>query len=119
MAETLLTPKTPVGPYPTLPIAANSADAAPASVDAVDGGAWIAVDGDILLIQNTDAGAQTATVESQADQFNRKGDITAYSLAAGEFAVFRFNRAGWADVDSKIHVTASDPAVKFLVIRAG
>lgn len=116
MAETVLTPKVPVGPYATS-VAANAADAAFAAIDAVDGGAWVAVDGDILVIQNTTAGAETATVESVADDFGRTGNIVDYSLGAAEFGVFRFKRAGWADVDSKIHVSASDVGVKFLVIR--
>lgn len=51
------------------------------------------------------------------DQYGRSGDIAAYSLAAGDIAVFGpFKRDGWVQADGNIYLQASNVAVKFGVI---
>lgn len=117
MAETAITVKETSGRYPTLPLAANSADFAFGVIDAVDGGAFVSDGTEIILVQNTDAGATTFTITSQKDQYGRTGDIAAYALQTTEFAVFAVGGPGWADVDGKVHVKVSDADVKIAVIR--
>lgn len=49
-----------------------------------------------VIIQNTTVGALTVTFHSQPDPYGRSGDITAYSVAAGHFAMFQeFPATGW------------------------
>jgi hypothetical protein len=70
----------------------------------------------LLLVQNTDSGAHTVTISSVADAYNREGDITAYSLSAGEIALFGpFKAAGWSN-GGNLDIDASDATVKFAVI---
>ena len=80
-----------------------------------------------LLAMNTDSGAHTVTVSSVADEKNRKGDITAYSLAAitGTTPVIAqfgpFQNPGWltptdGTTPAGLWFAASDATVKFAVI---
>ena len=118
MAETLITVKETAGQFPVLPLTANSADFTFGVLDLTDGGAFVADGTEIILVQNADAATQTVTIESQRDpRNNRTGDITTYSMGAGEFAVFHVGREGWADGDGKIHIAISDVDVKVAVIR--
>ena len=69
--------------YPTLQPGAGSLAAAFQAADASLKNYTPLVPGKTLLLaMNTDSGAHTVTVSSVADTFKRKGDITAYSLAA-------------------------------------
>lgn len=75
---------------------------------------------EVLLVQNTHASsAYTFTITSVADRNGRTGDITTYSLAAGETAVVGpiptegFQQTGTDK--GKIYLTASNAAVKFAV----
>lgn len=117
MAETLLTVKETSGIYPALPLTANAADFTFAAIDISDGGAFVSDGTEIILCQNNTAGAETVTIESQADNQRRLGNITDYSVGAGEFACFHVAGLGWADADGKIHFSASDVGVLFAVIR--
>lgn len=73
---------------------------------------------DILLIWNSHgANPYTVTVTSQPDIYNRTGHITAYSLAAGEFAVFGpIPLHGWADGNRKLNLASENAAIKYAVI---
>jgi hypothetical protein len=73
---------------------------------------------DLVIVQNSHAStAYTFTLTSAPDPFNRTGDITTYSLAAGEVAVFRIKTLGWAQVaDGKVYLEGSNAAVKFAVV---
>ena len=104
--------------YPTLPVAANSLDFAFTAPTAfVDGIDFAATGREVLLVQNADAGAQTVTLLSSADALNRTGDITAYSLSAGEFCVFIPPVSGFAGANGRILTTMSNANVKVAVIR--
>ena len=81
----------------------------------------------LLLAMNTDSGAHTVTVSSVADEKNRKGDITAYSLAAitGTTPVIAqfgpFASAGWltptdGSTPAGLWFEANDATVKFAVV---
>jgi len=116
---TALTPVTKIGPYPALPVAANSLDLAWTTGDA--SGNTIAVSGAtryLVLMRNTDAGAHTVTISSVVDTpYNRTGDITDYSIGAGETAGFYFSSTdGWVDTETgKITITPETTDIEFMV----
>jgi hypothetical protein len=75
---------------------------------------------DLLFFQNSDAGAVTVTITSVADEKNRTGDITTYSIGIGEFAMFSVgltNQLGWQSTAKKIRITVSDADLKVSVLR--
>ena len=71
----------------------------------------------VVLAHNTDSGAHTITIGSVADTpFNRPGDITAYSIAAGKIARFGpFKTAGWANA-GKLNIDVSSPLVRLMIL---
>ena len=86
------------------------------------GGDTISITGrELIIIQNTGVGARTFTIASQADEKGRTGDITAYSLAAGEFAYFTgglTNSIGWRNVSTGLlTITPSHAEVKYAVLK--
>lgn len=100
--------------------AANSLDfnfTAPAV--AVDGIDFVAQGNEVIEILNGHATtAQTFTIASKADALGRTGDLTTYSLAAGESVALRLSTFGWADPSTgKILITMSDVTVKVRVMR--
>lgn len=118
MAETTLTVQQLIGRYPTLPVSANAADITFAACDDVNGNDFVSQGNEILLFRNDDAGAQTVTISSVADGKNRTGDITTYSIGAGEYAAFGvFPPDGWRPSDGKVVFAASDANVKVAILR--
>jgi hypothetical protein len=117
MARATLTKTTLLGPYPALQPTANSLDLTLAAANVSDKNQFKASGDDLLIVQNSDAGsAYTFTLTSTTDDKNRTGDITAYSLAAGEIAVFRVKNEGWRQSDGYIYLEGSNAAIKFAVI---
>lgn len=127
MPRAAVTPFTPLGSYPELPLTAGSATVVPVAADTVNLNAAAFGNSDALLViaLNTDTGgAHTVTVTSVDDQFKREGDITAYSIAAApgagesKIAILGvFKRAGWIQTDKNLYFQASNAAVKFIVVR--
>jgi len=73
---------------------------------------------EIVLIENTDAGAQTITFTSTNDTFGRTQDITAYSMAANDFAMFGpFEQTGWLQTDGNLYFTVSAVTMRIAVVR--
>lgn len=115
---TVFTAQTIKGPFDT--IAADGADftftAASAGADT-----FVCRGRDVILIQNTGAGARTVTITSVVDGQNRTGDITTYSLAAGEFAAFGCgltNQPGWQNTSTgAITITGSHAEIKVAILR--
>ncbi len=69
-------------------------------------------------MRNDNAGAQTVTITSEADEKNRLGDIEDYSVGIGEYAMFGpFPRDGWADSGGYLNFEASAADMYFAVIR--
>lgn len=86
------------------------------------GGDTITITGrELVIVQNTGVGARTFTIASAADEKGRTGDITAYSLAAGEFAYFTgglTNSIGWRNVSTGLlTITPSHAEVKYAVLK--
>lgn len=119
MARIEVTPQSTPGSAPSLPLSAGSADFTWQAADqANDGNDTPHTGREILLVRNDNAGAQTVTIHSIADPYNREGDITAYSMAAGDYAVFGpFQSAAWRQSDGKLWFNGSAADVFFAVLR--
>ena len=73
----------------------------------------------ILVAQNTHASTPyTITVTSAADEFGRTGDITTYSLAAGDIVPLLIPANGWKQSDGNLYFQASNASVKFAIYNA-
>jgi hypothetical protein len=107
--------------YPTLQPGVNTLDITftAAGADFADGAKFTLTGKEILLVQNANAGPQTVTITSVADNsYKRVGDITAYSIGIGEFAVFpQFQKEGWCQSDGCLYFAATAADVKFCVLR--
>src|ERR1043165_8918269 len=116
MPRTAIPPATVVGPYPTLPPAADSLDLVFSAADTVNLNqiALGAAKYLLLLWNNTGGSAYTITLTSVADKFGRTGDITTYSVGIGEFGGILIDRDIWAQTDGNLYLQASNAAVKFL-----
>jgi hypothetical protein len=102
-ARVLIAAQSVVGAYPTLPITANSLDLTETAGDATNGHYTPIVEAKTVVIAhntNTGSTARTVTITSAPDAQGRTGDITAYSLGAGEISrpFGPFVAAGWANV---------------------
>lgn len=118
MPRTTITPKTVVGGYGTY--SADGADFTFTAADTSNYNQAVASNNDLILAFNSGASPYTVTITSVADPFNRSGDITTYSLAAGEYAVFGpFSNIGWKQTDGYLYFQGSNAAVKFAVIALG
>jgi hypothetical protein len=113
-----LTKLTAPGNYPTLPITANSLDLPMAATVVADKTQFVASGKDLVIAQNTGATAHTVTISSVANpKDGRTGDVAAYSIDAGEIAVFGpFSREGWLQADGNIYLEANHVEIKFGVI---
>lgn len=124
MARTAIALVTPIGPYPTLPVAANSADFVFTALTGSSGsnGNQIAFGNFnrlLVLVQNTDgANPYTVTLSSLASSntFNRTGDIGAYTLQAAEFAGFFVERQGFYQSDGNLYLEGNNAAIKVAAI---
>lgn len=116
-ARTALTPVT----FPNLnaAISANAADFTFVGGDAANGYEFTHTGREIVLVYNSDgSNPYTATIKSSADELGRTGDITTYSLAAGEYAAFGpFPVLGWRQTSGKMNLDASNNAIKFAILR--
>ena len=118
MPRATLTKVTAPGNNPVLPITANAVDLPMTAANAANKEQFVASGKDLIIAFNSGAGARTVTITSVADpKNNRTGDITTYSIGAGEYAVFGpFNREGWMQSDGYIYIEAEHAEVKWGVI---
>lgn len=118
MARTTLTRTTPLGAYPTLPVAANAMDAAMAAADTVNKNQVLLDTTGYVIAQNTDTVDRTVTITSSPDPQKRSGDIGPYTLSADEIAIFHIDQvAGWVQSDGYLYLEASNAAVKLGFVR--
>jgi hypothetical protein len=114
---TVLSIQTLKGPFDT--IGANDADVTFAAGTTTDGDTFACTGRELLIVKNG-AGTNTITITSVADEENRTGDITTYSLGANEVAIFCVgltNAAGWKSTGGTIRITVSNIAVTVAVVR--
>jgi len=106
--------------YPTLQPAANALDITLTAADATNK-QQTPLSGPIAIVAyNTGVGARTVTFTSVKDARNRTGDITAYSIGAGEMAILKFpSTEGWIQTDGMLYYEAEHAEVKFAAISLG
>lgn len=118
MARQTLAKQTPVGPYPTLPVAANSLDLTWTAADATNKEQIVAEADILVLVWNTHAtNPYTVTFTSAPDARGRSGDVGPYTLQAADIAAFRFRKPGWMQTDLNIYLEANNAAVKYAVLK--
>lgn len=119
MPRVTLTPIAPLGPYPSLPVAANALDLTMTAADATNKQQVLFNGPKLILAQNTHAStAYTVTFTSKGDNRNRTGDVTSYQLEAGDIIAFKIDNAeGWQQADGYLYFEANNAAVKFAVIN--
>jgi hypothetical protein len=118
MAETAITVQTAKTPFEV--VSAGGLDFTLAAADASNGNKYQVTGREILVMYNSDASPQTVTINSVNDEKNRDGDIAAYSLAAGDYALFAgglTNSKGWKQTDGTITLTVSDAGILLAAIR--
>lgn len=120
MPRQTLTPVVPVGPYPTLQPAVNTLDLAFTVAIVADKEQFTPSGDDLVLVWNKAVAAKTVTFSSAADPTTKRtGDITAYSIGAGEIAGFRFKKTGWMQSDGKIYMEAESTDIYYCVLSLG
>lgn len=114
MPRTTLTKTVAPGRY-----AAAGAALTMTAADVTNKNQFVAKGSDLVVAHNTHATVpQTVTINSVNDPYGRKGDITAYSIPAGGYAVFGpFLPLGWRNPDGYIYLEASTADVKFGVVE--
>lgn len=115
---TAITVQSVDAPFDT--IAAGGADFTFGAGDASNGNTFACTGRELLLLSNESGGAATVTITSVDDEKNRSEDITNYSMADGDFAVFGVgltNSKGWRSSSGTIRITVSDADLKVAVLR--
>lgn len=122
-ARILVAAQSPVGTYPVLPLTVNTADLVETAGDAANGHYTPIVEGKTYVqFHNTGVGARTATITSAPDPTtNRSGDITAYSLGAGEISLpfGPFKKAGWSNVGPDVALANPSAATDDIIDTTG
>lgn len=85
------------------------------------GDTFVCTGREILIVYNSGASPYTCTIASVDDEKGRSEDITAYSLAAGDFAVFGIgltNSQGWKNTSTGlVSLDVENAAVKWAVLK--
>lgn len=118
MPRTTITAQTPKGPYVTLPVTADSLDVTMTAADVSNKNQTLLSGSLLLIAQNSGASPYTITLTSIADSKLRTGDITTYSMAAGDISCFYIGSTeGWLQADGYLYYEASNASVKFAVLK--
>lgn len=118
MPRTALTAQTLKAATDTVAPTAGQLDLVMTAADVANSNAVPFTGKEILLMNNTDVGAQTITITSAPDLLGRTRDIAAYSMAAGKISAFDANTLqGWLQADGNLYFQASSALVKFAVLR--
>lgn len=117
MPKTTLTKTRALGQFGTY--GENLADLTMAAADVANKNQFVFRPRDLIVAHNTAIGAQTVTITSAAaHKTGRTGDIAAYSIGAGEYAVFGpfVEQDGFRQADGYIYLEASDAGVLLGVV---
>lgn len=119
MARTTIVAQALLGPYPSLPLTADSADIVFANSDNANGNQVVSTGKEIVLVRNNSGGAAgTVTITSTVDELNRTGHITAYSLANGDIAMLGpFSEKGWKQSDGYLYIDTSAATMQLKVVK--
>ncbi len=97
---------------------ANAADLTMAAADVANKNQFASTGNELVVVHNTGGSPYTYTVTSSPDPYGRTKDIDAYSIGAGEYAVFGpLELTGWVQSDGKIYCEASNAALKIGVVK--
>jgi hypothetical protein len=100
-----------------LPVPVNTLDLAWLAADATNKEQVVHSGREVIIAHNTGVGARTVTITSKAIN-GRTGDVTAYSIGAGEYARFGpFPTRGWRQTDGFLYFEAEHAEVLFLVLK--
>jgi len=112
MARQTLTKTTAPGNYSD-----SGVDVTLTTADTSNDDQFLASGSDLVIAVNTGASPATVTINSVADEYGRTGDVSAYSVGAGETAVFGpFPTHGWAQSDGYVYLEASSTDIDFGVV---
>ena len=102
--------------YPVVPLTPGAADVIETATDDPTDRDTALVDGKTLIhAHNTDTVAHTITITGALDTYNRSGDITAYSIAAGKIARFGpFKTLGWGNA-GRLQIDVSNALVRLSI----
>lgn len=115
MAKATLTKTALPGAYASVTV--NSADVTLTAADVANKNQFVASGRDLVVAFNSGAAPHTVTITSVADpRYGRTKDISAYSVGAGELAVFELKRPGYMQADGYIYLEADHAEIKFGVI---
>ncbi len=115
MGTTALTITEALGPYATTGLALPFE-----AMDNVNNNHFVSSGKELVIVRNDDAGAQTVTVTSVGGVEGRTGDITAFSIPIGDYAIFGpFPVHGWRDASGNIVLTPSTATLFVAVIKMG
>jgi len=117
MPRTAIAPITPLGPQLTIPVAAGGLDIAMTAGDATNDNSIILNGPGILFLHNTGAGARTVTIGA-VPIGGRDGDITAYSLGAGEYGAIKIHPHGYVQSDGTLYVDPEHAEVLMAFVRS-
>src|SRR4051794_12132050 len=112
MARTTLTKTTAPGAYAAagVPIVMTAADVA-------NGNQFVGSGRDLVVAYNSGASGHTVTVSSANDPQQRKGDITAETIAAGAIRIYGpLPVSGWIQSDGYIYIAANHAEVLFGIL---
>jgi hypothetical protein len=104
-----------------LPINAGDLAVTLTAADVANGNMFSVADGGILIMYNSGASPYTITINGAADSHGRTGDISAYSIPAGEIDAIWIPPVGIHQTSGtdagKVYVSASNAAVKFAYLQ--
>ncbi len=117
MARTLLVSTTNPTAETVAP-AGNSLDVVEAAADAALGNYFVWNGKQTIYARNSTGGAETITVQADADTYGRDGAITDYSIGAGEIAQIPVREPIWKQTsdNDRVYVDASDVGILISVI---
>jgi hypothetical protein len=107
-----------IGDSQNLNVPADSADITFDAGDDVNGNAVQNAGNELVLVNNTGGGAGTITFTAAPDSIGRTGSISAYSVGAGEIAVFGpFPTSQWRQSDGMLYINVSAATMELAVLR--
>lgn len=116
MPRTTIAPQTMKNIYAGSP-AANALDFTLTAADVANGNQYVCTGREVLIVYNSDgANPYTFTLGSVVDPYGRTQDLTAYSLAAGEYAALPVPSVGFKQTDGYAYINGSNAAIKFAIL---
>jgi len=135
MPPTLIPTQAVQGPFPTQPVTPPVLSVTFTPSDTANGNYFVAdpvtpfpqgyssaltAGGDVLLVQNTNAGTAAFTLTSQPDSAGRSADgsLSPYQLPANSITAFKFSDFdGWVDISGNVYISCAASGVSFAILQ--